>query len=136
MNNLQILIATMHQSDLSIAKNMNIRCDAVIANQADCEEIVNADAEYGAWKMITTATRGVGLNRNIALMAAQGMAAAAGRDFVLPDDIKDAAIPVLAHRFVLKNDFYRSRGHDEEIIARLLEQVAVPTEPIDFYRYS
>ena len=70
------------------------------------------------------------------LMAAQGMAAAAGRDFVLPDDIKDAAIPVLAHRLVLKNDFYRSRGHDEEIIARLLEQVAVPTEPIDFYRYS
>ena len=70
------------------------------------------------------------------LMAAQGMAASMGRDFVLPDDIKEAAIPVLAHRLVLKNDFYRSRGHDEEIVARLLEQVTVPTEPIDFYRYS
>jgi len=54
----------------------------------------------------------------------------------LPDDIKEAAIPVLAHRLVLKNDFYRSRGHDEEIVARLLEQVSVPTEEIDFYRYS
>ena len=70
------------------------------------------------------------------LMAAQGMAAVAGRDFVLPDDIKEAAIPVLAHRLVLKNDFYRSHGHDEEIVARLLEQVSVPTEAIDFYRYS
>ena len=70
------------------------------------------------------------------LMAAQGMAAVAGRDFVLPDDIKEAAIPVLAHRLVLKNDFYRSRGHDEEIVARLLEQVSVPTEAIDFYRCS
>lgn len=70
------------------------------------------------------------------ISAAQGFAATAGRDFVLPDDIKAAAVPVLAHRLVLKNDFYRTRGHDEEIIRRLLEQVAVPTEAIDFSRYS
>ena len=70
------------------------------------------------------------------LMAAQGFAAVSGRDFVLPDDIKEAAIPTLSHRLVLKNDFYRTRGHDEEIVARLLEQITVPTEPIDFYRYS
>ena len=67
--------------------------------------------------------------------AAQGLAAVSGRDFVLPDDIKEVAIPTLSHRLVLKNDFYRTRGHDEEIIARLLEQIPVPTEPIDFYRY-
>lgn len=70
------------------------------------------------------------------LLAAQGFAATAGRDFVLPDDIKAAAVPTLAHRLVLKNDFYRTRGHDEEIISRLLEQITVPTEAIDFYRYS
>ena len=70
MSNLQILVATMHQADVSIVSNMNIRCDAVIANQADREEIVNVDTEYGTCKMITTVTRGVGLNRNIALMAA------------------------------------------------------------------
>lgn len=70
MNNLQVLVATMHQSDLSIVEKMNIRCDAVIANQADREEIVNTDTQYGVCKMITTKTRGVGLNRNIALMAA------------------------------------------------------------------
>ena len=69
------------------------------------------------------------------IRAAQGLAAVSGRDFVLPDDIKEVAIPTLSHRLVLKNDFYRTRGHDEEIIARLLEQIPVPTEPIDFYRY-
>ena len=37
---------------------------------------------------------------------------------------------------VLKNDFYRTQGHDEEIIRRLLEQIPVPTEAIDFSRYS
>ena len=70
------------------------------------------------------------------LLAAQGFAATAGRDYVLPDDIKEAAVPTLSHRLVLKNDFYRTQGHDEEIIRRLLEQIPVPTEAIDFSRYS
>ena len=70
------------------------------------------------------------------LLAAQGFAATAGRDYVLPDDVKEAAVPTLAHRLVMKNDFYRTRGHDEEIIQRLLEQVSVPTEEIDFSRLS
>lgn len=71
MSKFQILVATMHQKDLSIVEKMNIRCDAVIANQSDREEIINKDTEYGRIKMITTPTRGVGLNRNIALMAAE-----------------------------------------------------------------
>ena len=67
---MQVLVATMHQTDLSIAEKMNLRCSAVIANQADREETVNAKGACGDIKMITTPTRGVGLNRNIALMAA------------------------------------------------------------------
>lgn len=66
MGALQVLVATMHQRDLSLVKKMNIPCDAVLANQADREEILS----QGNVKMITTATRGVGLNRNIALLAA------------------------------------------------------------------
>lgn len=63
---LQVLVATMHQKDLSIAEKMNIRCHAVIANQSDRNEILTD----GKLTMVTTNTRGVGLNRNIALMAA------------------------------------------------------------------
>ena len=70
------------------------------------------------------------------LMAARGFAATAGRDYVLPDDIKEAAVPTLSHRLVMKNDFYRTRGHDEEIVRRLLDQISVPTETIDFARHS
>ena len=69
---LQVLVATMHQQDVSLAGRMNIRCSAVLANQADREEITVADTPYGRMKMITTATRGVGLNRNIALLASDG----------------------------------------------------------------
>ena len=66
MKKLQVLVATMHQKDLSLVEKMNIRCDAVIANQADKNEILTEDNVT----MITTKTRGVGLNRNIALLAA------------------------------------------------------------------
>ena len=69
---LQVLAVTMHQADLAIAEKMNIRCDAVVANQADREETITQDTPYGRWQLITTATRGVGRNRNIALQAAEG----------------------------------------------------------------
>lgn len=70
MDRLQVLVATMGQTDFSITERMNLRCGAVIANQADREEITSRDTGYGHQKMITTATTGVGLNRNIALLAA------------------------------------------------------------------
>ena len=71
MKSVQVLVAAMHQEDLSLAEKMNIGCSAVIANQADRDETVSLITEYGCLKMITTPTRGVGLNRNIALMAAE-----------------------------------------------------------------
>ena len=93
MNNLQVLVATMHQTDLSIVKNLNIRCDAVIANQAAREEIINANTEHGVCKMVTTPTRGVGLNRNIALMAAEGdIVLFADDDMLYYDDMPEKVV--------------------------------------------
>lgn len=89
MDTLQVLVATMHQKDLSIADKMNIRCGAVVANQADREETVTE----GNRKMITTATRGVGLNRNIALMASQAeLLLFADDDVVYNDDMPEQVI--------------------------------------------
>ncbi len=70
MKELQVLVATMKQTDFSLAEKMNIKTNAIIANQHDAESITTKFTEHGEIKMITTATRGVGLNRNIALMAA------------------------------------------------------------------
>lgn len=89
MKPLQVLVATMHQDDLSIVKKMNIRCAAVIANQADRDEVlVEEDIE-----MITTNTRGVGLNRNIALQAADAQIVLfADDDVIYNDDMPEAVI--------------------------------------------
>lgn len=70
MEDLQVLLATMDRHDFSIAEKMNLQCSAVIANQADRESVDVKRTDAGTLKMITTATRGVGLNRNIALLAA------------------------------------------------------------------
>lgn len=62
------------------------------------------------------------------LKASQAWAALHGRDFVLPDDIKILAEPVLAHRLVFRNRVRQQEGLAERIIQELLSQIEVPTE--------
>ena len=56
------------------------------------------------------------------LKASQAWAALHGRDFVLPDDIKVLAEPVLAHRLVFRNRIRQQEGLAERIIQELLNQ--------------
>lgn len=59
------------------------------------------------------------------LRASQGYALVQGRDYVVPEDIKTVAIPVLAHRLICEEDDYRKKV---QRIQGLLQSVAVPTE--------
>lgn len=62
--------------------------------------------------------------------ASQASALAAGRDFVVPDDIKALAVPCLAHRLVLAQSHEslgRMRIDGERIMAEIVSRVAVPT---------
>lgn len=93
MEKLQVLVATMHRKDLSLAEEMHIDCAAVIANQADREEVQYLSRPRGEVKMITTATRGVGLNRNIALLASEAkLLLLADDDVVYYDGMAEAVI--------------------------------------------
>ena len=58
--------------------------------------------------------------------AARAWAGAAGRDFVLPDDIKRLAVPVLSHRLIPTADAELRGLHGEGVIAELLAAVPVP----------
>ena len=60
------------------------------------------------------------------LNAAKGFAAIRGRDFVTPEDIKEAAIPVLQHRIIVTPEREMEGISSTEIIKQILETVAIP----------
>lgn len=61
------------------------------------------------------------------LRAVRAYALVSGRDYVVPEDIKALAFPVLAHRLTTARAL-GSRSLGEEILERLLLAVPVPTE--------
>ncbi len=63
------------------------------------------------------------------LLTARARAALAGRDFVLPDDIKALAVASLAHRLTLRPDLWLQGSRPEELVVRCLDSVPVPVAP-------
>jgi len=61
------------------------------------------------------------------LRACQAYALIHSRDFVLPDDVKLLAPPVLAHRIVLKGLYGHGR-RAEEVVGDALDAIVAPTE--------
>ena len=84
---------------------------------------------------LTRATRdwagilaGAGPRGSIALVrAARGQALLEGRDFVIPDDIKAVALPVLRHRVTPTPDSLLDGADPDRLIGRLLDHVPAPT---------
>ena len=61
--------------------------------------------------------------------ASQAFAALDGRDYVLPDDVKAVAVPVLAHRLVSSaQNRLRLAGSTAEIVSRILDTVPAPVD--------
>ncbi len=112
-----------------------IKRDAVTRLQAEIREVRIEDSVSRYLLEIVRATREterteVGASPRAALgltRAAQARAAIEGRDFVIPDDIKRLAVPVLAHRIIRRAGFHdQGAGSAEAIIEDLLESVSVP----------
>ena len=67
MSKVEVLVTTMHQSDLQKFTQMNLQTDAVIANQTDRNGYAEAEIGGHTVKLVSTNTRGTSRNRNIAL---------------------------------------------------------------------
>jgi len=57
---------------------------------------------------------------------ARAMAGMDGRDYMLPDDIKAAALPVLRHRILLKPEADLEGLTSDEVIKQVISAVEVP----------
>lgn len=88
---------------------------------------------------LTEATRedastvvGASVRGSLALVrCAKVWAASQGRSYVLPDDIKLLAEPVLAHRLILDTDAEFSGVHAREVIARILAETDPPATRLE-----
>ena len=59
------------------------------------------------------------------MRACQALAAVRGRDYVIPDDVKEMAVPVLAHRVIMRGMHAQNA---EAFVRELLSQLPAPTE--------
>jgi len=104
--------------------------EGVVALQREVRAVFVSDSVRRYALQILAATRaapgvvlGCSPRAGIALLrVAQARAAVAGREFVLPDDIKALAIPVLAHRMIVRPEAGPAAG----VIQALLEEVPAP----------
>jgi len=60
------------------------------------------------------------------LRAARGLAAADERDYVIPDDVKVLAAPVLTHRVIVTADAVMGGRSATVVLQEILQEVAVP----------
>jgi MoxR-like ATPase len=84
--------------------------------------IVNATRSHPAVEL------GASPRGSLALLAlGRAWALLRGRDFVLPEDVKDVAAPALAHRLTLTPEQWVRGTKSEEIVSACIEMVAVPS---------
>jgi len=60
------------------------------------------------------------------LLLARARAAMAGRDFVVPEDVKDVAVPALAHRITLRPEMWLRRVDPSFVVQEVLAAVPAP----------
>ena len=60
------------------------------------------------------------------LLMARARAAMAGRDYVVPEDVKDVAVPALAHRITLRPEMWLRRVDPAFVVQEVLTNVPAP----------
>lgn len=101
------------------------RVEAVYVDATLREYIARLAAETRAHR---DAALGASPRASVALMrAAQASAFLAGRTYVIPDDIKELAAPVFAHRLLVAAAARYAGRTAEQIVEEALERTAVPS---------
>jgi len=109
--------------------------ETLLGMQQAIEQVYVAESVRGYCVDLVAATRhsessavGASPRGSLALLKlARCKAALAGRDFVLPDDVKAVAVPALSHRLVLRPELWVQRISAEDVVRDVL--TTVPTPP-------
>ncbi len=134
MPKIEVLVATMHQTDYSLLDKMNIQTDAIIVNQCDNNDIKTFDYKNKKVKWLSFSERGVGLSRNNALMRATGdICLVADDDMVYHDGYEEKVIKTFSD---IKKADVIIFNIDEKIKNRHVNTKTVKVNKHNFGRYG
>jgi MoxR-like ATPase len=132
----EMILTRFHEENPLDSLQSVVEAGEILELQKNCRRVYVEDTVRRYITSLTRATRdhdqvklGASPRASLGLyLAAQARAAVQGRGYVIPDDVKSLATPVLAHRFIVKAEF-RIKGKTQEAIVReILSAVSVPTE--------
>src|SRR5437588_7762081 len=122
-----------HRSD-ELSLEPRASRDEVLAMQRAIE-LVHVDGAVGRYMVdLAAATResprvqvGASPRGSLALLKlSRARAVVAGRDFVVPEDVKAVAVPALAHRLTLRPELWVQRVRGEDVVQECLDSVPTP----------
>ncbi len=106
----------------------------LLAMQAALEDVAVEDSIGRYVVDIVTATRsdarvlvGASPRGSLALLLlSRARAVLAGRDYVVPEDVKGVAVPALAHRMTLRPEMWLRRVDPDQVVREVVEAVPAP----------
>jgi MoxR-like ATPase len=130
----EILRRRLDRSSDELTLRAIVDRDGLLAMQAAIEQVHVSEAIGRYIVALVSATRsgrgvevGASPRGSLAVMKlARVRAALDGRGFVVPDDVKQVAVPALAHRLSLRAELWTQSASGEEIIRQVLDEVPVP----------
>lgn len=95
--NVEVLISTMHQKNHDLINKMNLKTNAVIINQTDCNRFDEIKINDKCIKIFSSDERGIAKSRNLALKHSHGeICILADDDMIFLDNYKETATKVFS----------------------------------------
>jgi MoxR-like ATPase len=134
---IEMLSRRLERGEDEVELSPVVDAPTLVAMQQALEQVHVSAPMEGYMVDIVAATRnsrqlavGASPRGSLALLKlSRGKAALAGRDFVVPEDVKAIAAPALAHRLTLRPELWVQRIRGEDVVAEALE--SVPTPPAE-----
>ena len=134
---IEMLARRLERGEDELVLETVVDAPTLVAMQRALEQVHMSESIQGYIVDLVTATRasrrlavGASPRGSLALLKlSRAKAAVAGRDFVVPEDVKAIAIPALAHRLTLRPELWVQRVRGEDVVAEALE--SVPTPPAE-----
>jgi MoxR-like ATPase len=134
---IEMLARRLERGEDELALDTVLDAATLIEMQRALEQVHVSESIEGYIVDLVAATRasrrlavGASPRGSLALLKlSRAKAAVAGRDFVVPEDVKAIAVPALAHRLTLRPELWVQRVRGEDVVAEALE--SVPTPPAE-----